>query len=765
MSRDPSLRQLKILHVAQTAQGGVGSYLEEVAALQVQRHGIDSVRIVLPAEHAAHFPGLAAPWLLPFPTGDVGRLGSSLRMAVQAVRAIRRWQPDIVHLHSTFAGLVMRPLLALLPGAPKVVYCAHGWAFADRKIGPLLGLLIAAVERLLSNLCAAIVCVSRHDALRAEAAGIPARRLNIVLNGIADIPPLPREEAQAMWPNGRLRVLFVGRLDYAKGADVLFSAMDMLGESAFAVVVGSAVVADYRCALVPPANVSVVGWMDRRDIARLYASADLLVIPSRNEAFCLVALEAMRAGLPVVASRVGGLPEVVEDGITGCLVESEDARQLAAGVRSMDDGMRRAMGARGRQRFLDSFRSDRIVEELELVYRAAIGHPSTRSEGSSRRELKILHVAQTAQGGVGSYLEEIVALQAQRHGPDSVRMVLPAEHAVCFPGLAGAWLLPFHTANVGRLGSSLRMAVHAVRAVRSWQPDIVHLHSTYAGLVMRPLLALLPGARKVVYCAHGWAFDRKLGPSQEHLIAAVERLLSSLCAAIVCISRHDALRAQAAGIPARRLHVVLNGIADIASLPRQEGETAWPRSGLRILFVGRLDKQKGADVLFSAMRTLGESAFAVVVGSAVVADSRSEAPPGNVKVVGWMDRRDIAQLYASADLLVVPSRWEGFGLVALEAMRAGLPVVASRVGGLPEIIQDGITGSLVEAEDPGQLAAAVAGMDDSMRQAMGARGRQRFLELFRSNRVVDELELVYQPATEHSQQGLQRVALRAKKGP
>ncbi len=376
------------------------------------------------------------------------------------------------------------------------------------------------------------------------------------------------------------------------------------------------------------------------------------------------------------------------------------------------------------------------------------------SNSPSRRELKVLHVAQTAQGGVGSYLEEIVALQVQRHGAESVRVVLPQEHAACFPGLAVARLLPFRTSNTGRLGGSMRMAVQAMRAVRHWQPDIVHLHSTYAGLVMRPLLALMPKAPKVIYCPHGWAFDRKLSSFQAYSIAAVERVLSKLCAAIVCVSMQDAAQARAAGISAKRLKVVLNGIADIPPLPREEAENAWPLGRLRILFVGRLDRQKGVDILFSAMDMLGERAFAVVVGAAVVADVRSAlTPPNNVKVVGWIDRHDIAKLYASADMLVLPSRWEGLPITILEAMRAGLPVVASRVGGCPETVQDGLTGRLVAPEDAHQLAAAVLSLNDvSLRAAIGARGRQLFLQKFQIGRVFEELELVYRTAIEHPEQ-------------
>jgi glycosyltransferase involved in cell wall biosynthesis len=148
-----------------------------------------------------------------------------------------------------------------------------------------------------------------------------------------------------------------------------------------------------------------------------------------------------------------------------------------------------------------------------------------------------------------------------------------------------------------------------------------------------------------------------------------------------------------------------------------------------------------------------------------VADLRSAlVPPGNVKVVGWMDRSQIGRLYASADLLVVPSRWEAFGLVALEGMRAGLPVVASRVGGLPEIVQDGVTGRLVDAEDPQQLAEAMVSMDAALRREMGERGRRRFLESFQIERVVEELEHVYQAAMGHLREDQHPRACGAKEG-
>jgi glycosyltransferase involved in cell wall biosynthesis len=356
--------------------------------------------------------------------------------------------------------------------------------------------------------------------------------------------------------------------------------------------------------------------------------------------------------------------------------------------------------------------------------------------------LKVLHVAQTAQGGVASYLEEIMPLQAAIYGPDSVRAVLPAEHAAAYPGLLPRWLLTFPAA-AGRLLSTWRMTATALRAIREWRPDVVHLHSTFAGLAMRPLLQFFGARPVIVYCAHGWSFDRRAGRLQLWMFERVERALSRLCDSIVCVSHKDFERGSSAGIPQDKMMVVLNGIADRTGAGLQPMSEAWPHTGLKVLFVGRLDTQKGVDVLLGAMRQLGARASAIVVGSAIVGDAKAHTAPANVKVLGWLPRDQIERLYASADVLVMPSRWEGLPIVALEAMRAGLPVIATRVGGIPEVVEDGVTGKLIDADAPAQLVAVLSTLDPDTLHAMGTRARERFLKTFQIPRVVNELDTLY----------------------
>jgi glycosyltransferase involved in cell wall biosynthesis len=360
--------------------------------------------------------------------------------------------------------------------------------------------------------------------------------------------------------------------------------------------------------------------------------------------------------------------------------------------------------------------------------------------------LRVMHVAETAQGGVGSYIEEIVALQAERHGAESLCVLLPREHAAHFKRLPPATLHLYDIGQRSRLRTMLHMAAVTLAQVRRWRPDIVHIHSTYAGFVLRPLLAALPSRPRIVYCAHGWAFDREASPRLNRAVAAIERLWSRWCDAVVCISRHDAESALRVGIPAQRLVTVSNGIADVNTDPSAAAAFAsrWPEHTLRVLFVGRLDRQKGVDVLYAAMQRLGGQTTALVVGSAVVAAEKEATPPANVQFTGWLARDQIAALCAAAQVLVVPSRWEGFGLVAVEAMRSGCAVIASRVGGLPEVVEHGVTGLLVEPGDAGALAEALQGTSAQTLQAMGAAGRLRFERLFHVRRVGDELDALYQ---------------------
>jgi len=132
------------------------------------------------------------------------------------------------------------------------------------------------------------------------------------------------------------------------------------------------------------------------------------------------------------------------------------------------------------------------------------------------------------------------------------------------------------------------------------------------------------------------------------------------------------------------------------------------------------------------------------VGDAVLGDAPLSSMPPNAQATGWLSPAEIEAFYRSADVVAIPSRWEGFGLIAVEAMRAELPVIASRVGGLPEIVDDGVTGVLIPPDDKAALVSALRDIPDERLAAMGRAGRQRFLRHFTLDRVHRQIAELYQ---------------------
>ncbi|MCA9796721.1 MAG: glycosyltransferase family 4 protein, partial [Candidatus Eremiobacteraeota bacterium] len=313
--------------------------------------------------------------------------------------------------------------------------------------------------------------------------------------------------------------------------------------------------------------------------------------------------------------------------------------------------------------------------------------------------MKILHVAETVKGGVASYLQATLPAQSARWGADQVALLGPSDHADHLP--RGDWRLLTYARDGRNLGSLARLAVAFSKHVGELAPEIVFLHCSFAGLVGR-LLNL--GRARVVYCPHGWAFNMQISTAARTAYGWLECWLARLATtAVVCISQHELDTAREWGLPAGRLHLVRHGLEDV----ELAGLDSKPAEGpLEILFVGRFDRQKGVDILAQALAGLSPQSYRLrLVGEQVRGDSEV-CLPAHCERLGWKEPQELTGLYRQADVLVMPSRWEGFGLVALEAMRCETAVFAARQGGLVELVEDGVTGALFDTADQlGELLA------------------------------------------------------------
>lgn len=220
-------------------------------------------------------------------------------------------------------------------------------------------------------------------------------------------------------------------------------------------------------------------------------------------------------------------------------------------------------------------------------------------------------------------------------------------------------------------------------------------------------------------------------PQAKGLRGVLENL--GLLAADVVLVNSQAVRREllGRGLPVRRIEVLPNGVDPEAFRPVAD----WPRDGGYILFVGRLVAQKGAEILLRAfgavLRRYPESRLVVAGDGELELYLQRVAShlgfPDRVQFAGWQTGAALVELYQRARVVAVPSLYEPFGIVALEAMACGRPVVASRVGGLEEVMDDGVEGFLVERGDHLDLARRLAHLlgDAELRGRMGAAARRR----------------------------------------
>ena len=376
--------------------------------------------------------------------------------------------------------------------------------------------------------------------------------------------------------------------------------------------------------------------------------------------------------------------------------------------------------------------------------------------------LRIVHIAETVRGGIATYFNELHFLQCQTFGQENVRYVIPSDHRDDLLGIADANIVAFDRSG-RNLASLLRLARETVQQVRVTRPDIVHIHSTLAGIIVRIVLVFVRNRPTIVYCPHGWAFSRETSRLSNYVAKLAEWLLAKVTDRVICISKNEYSAARDAGIPEEKLNLVLSGMRN--ERPSFDRDVPnWSTSKLKVLFIGRLDRQKGYDFLIEAARQLDSLIDVRMIGSAVVNEEGDHAMPPhamppNVTLLGWLARTSIEAQLNLADIVVIPSRWEAFGFVALEAMRARKPILAFRAGALPEIVESGATGLICDPVGP---QALVTGLKQAARidlPALGEAGYQRFISLFSVARTHEQLLKVYAGALKLTSRRLSKLAL------
>lgn len=287
------------------------------------------------------------------------------------------------------------------------------------------------------------------------------------------------------------------------------------------------------------------------------------------------------------------------------------------------------------------------------------------------------------------------------------------------------------------------------RLLRQSSPDILHTHMFHANLVGR-LSGTLANVPYIISTEHTMGQEGRIR-------RLLNKITSALCDRVIAVSQSVGTYAmEVIGIEASKVIVIANGI-DVNRYtsrlsPREaRGRVGLPAGAAVIGTVGTLRKVKGTSILlraFAGLHPRWPDTRLIIVGDGPERNNlQSLAQSLRIErsTIFTGERADVTDFLAAMTVFVLPSYWEGFGLAAVEAMAAGLPVVATRVGSLPEVILEGETGLLVPPSDPAVMAAAIEHLlaNPDLGSQMGQAGRQRALVNYTRERMVTQTEELY----------------------
>ena len=309
--------------------------------------------------------------------------------------------------------------------------------------------------------------------------------------------------------------------------------------------------------------------------------------------------------------------------------------------------------------------------------------------------------------------------------------------------------------SLRNLGLIVSQYLRFLAALWQFRPHIIHIHTSWGIAWLKDTFFILVGKalrRPVVLHMHGGIFAQAHSSSRRWM-QSYTRLMIGLVDAVIEISAARA--AQLAQIAAPRRLVVLRNCIDTRALTM--GPKDHSQSASRALFLGVVGRNKGAFDLLQAMAALKEKGCPLQLWLA----GDEEAPGDLAKARALARELDVAdrcrfvglvrgagktRLLREADMLVLPSYYEGLPMAILEAMAAGLPIVATHVGGVPEVVQDGYNGFLVAPGDIEALAArlAILATDPDLRAAMGERSRESAERELDVRQYADRLVALYE---------------------
>lgn len=320
------------------------------------------------------------------------------------------------------------------------------------------------------------------------------------------------------------------------------------------------------------------------------------------------------------------------------------------------------------------------------------------------KRIRVLHVAEAA-GGVERYLQTLFKYSDK----EQVENILVCSQNYDYKKMKSLAdrVIVLKMAHQINPSSDIKVEKALRRIIKQLKPDIVYAHSSKAGALAR--IADWGLKNKVIYNPHGWAFNMQQSTKKKEMYKWVEKISAHFCDKIVCISdaeKESALREKIC--KPSKLQVIYNGI-DLEeiknTISKKRAELNIPEDAFVVGMVGRLSKQKAPDVFVKAAKLIKDkipNAYFLMVGDGELRDQVEEMIhkfnlDSSFLITGWVDNPTAYMKVMNVGCLL--SRWEGFGLVLPEYMACGVPIVATDVDAIPNIIKNGKNGILVDKDD------------------------------------------------------------------
>lgn len=621
--------------------------------------------------------------VLAFRDGPIGKklreLGCSTRILGESLldllafrkllQSVKSFQPDLIHSHLFRATFWARMGKLLYPKIPLLT-SIHGREseFFHR------------CERLSSGLSDHLIFPSRYlrDWYQHEIRAVHKNLTSIIYPGV-DI--LPEAEAQ---DSSRVVIGTLSRLHPVKGVDLLIKAAGLLRRKQidFELMIGG----DGRqrselVAMAEQAGIAdicrFVGEIDQ--VKEFISQFTVFVAASRQEAFGIHVCEAMERGIPVVAAKTDGMLEQVEDLCGGLLFESNCAESLAEKLELMlaDKPLQQKLRQVARLKVVNTFNRQTALEKHLQLY----------SEFSYRPR-RIHFVISSSELGGGERLALSLMKNLQQLGwkISATCCGSPLHDALREAGI--------QSSTVGLRLSGAFFAFRLLRDLWLNKPDLVSSHlnkasliAGYAGKILGiPVISHVHGLNRRLYYA-----------GSNHLIAVSDAVREHLIGQ---------------GITSSQISTIKNCVE---FKPVSAART--PASPLNICIVAKLHRNKGHEWALRALLSADSPDFRLhIIGDGPERRNlenlcRQLSAGEKVKFYGFFN--DPRKLLEKFDVALLPSLGEGIPLSLLEAMSLGIPALATKVGGIPEIVNDGVNGLLVEPENAGQLLEAFKKLTDA----------------------------------------------------